>query len=128
MTQNPRHRILTSLGKGLGRPLFYCVAILFCFFYLSSTVCGEKDSGTPENFSAAGTVRFIDLEGGFYGIEGNDGEHYDPMNLPEDYQEDGLKIQFQFEESKGMASTRMWGRIIKLNHLERTSDSNSQSG
>lgn len=35
--------------------------------------------------SETGTVKYIDLEGGFFGIIGDSGKNYDPINLSEEF-------------------------------------------
>ena len=66
----------------------------------------------------AGTVTRIDLEGGFYGIVGDDGKKYDPLDLDEKYRRDGLRVAFEAEEATGMATTHMWGTPVNLTFIE----------
>ena len=66
----------------------------------------------------AGSVTHIDLEGGFYGITGDDGKKYDPLNLDEKYRKDGLRVAFEAGEASGMATTRMWGTPVNLTFIE----------
>jgi len=40
-----------------------------------------------------GTIRRVELEGGFFAIRGEDGVTYDPTNLPAQFQKDGLSIE-----------------------------------
>ncbi|MBI4711867.1 MAG: hypothetical protein HY762_00960 [Planctomycetes bacterium] len=42
---------------------------------------GDSNSSSGAFLSEIGTVRFIDIEGGFYGINGDTGQNYDPINL-----------------------------------------------
>ena len=69
---------------------------------------------SPDLVSQTGTVRFIDLEGGFYGIVADNGEHYDPMNLGQEFQKDGLRVRFQAKIRQDIASIRMWGKIVEI--------------
>ena len=43
---------------------------------------------------------------------------YDPMNLDQTYQEDGLRVRFQAKIRQDMASIYMWGTIIELTKIE----------
>ncbi|MFX0042981.1 MAG: hypothetical protein ACFE8L_08725 [Candidatus Hodarchaeota archaeon] len=61
-----------------------------------------------------GTIIYLNIEGGFYGILSDDGEHYDPINLPIEYQIDGLRISFIAKERSDLLSFHMWGRIVEL--------------
>jgi len=66
-----------------------------------------------------GTVRYLDFEGGFYGLVGDDGEKYDPVNLPKEYKKDGLRVKFQVTEKKGMVGFHMWGKIVEVVKIEK---------
>ncbi len=70
------------------------------------------------SLNVKGTVKFIDLEGGFFGIIGEDGTKYNPKNLPEDYKKDGLKVQFEAEKVSGM-SARMWGTLVRIVSIKK---------
>ena len=66
----------------------------------------------------AGTVTFVDLEGGFYGIIGDDGTQYYPLQLDEQYKTDGLRVAFAYEPVKDIATIQMWGDPVSLNFIE----------
>ncbi len=81
---------------------------------LLSFSCEEDKS-----LDLTGRVAYIGLEGGFYGIYGDDGVSYDPVNLPADFQKDSLRILFNGTILTEQASTHMWGTLLKLNKIER---------
>jgi hypothetical protein len=64
-----------------------------------------------------GTVRYVVLEGGFYGIRGDNGEHYDPINLPGQYRVNGLRVWFRFRPRTDVVGIRMWGKFIELTEI-----------
>lgn len=66
-----------------------------------------------------GTVTYMDLEGGFYGILGDDGEKYFPLNLDPSYREDGLRVRFTVRERNDVMTTTMWGKTVELTAIER---------
>ena len=66
-----------------------------------------------------GVVSYFDLEGGFYAIRGQDGQTYDPVNLPESFQIDGLAIAFQGYERPDLVSIHMAGILIELTHIQK---------
>jgi len=68
----------------------------------------------------AGTVTYIDLEGGFYGIAGDDGNKYLPLNLDQQYHTDGLRVSFEYEPVKDTATIQMWGTPVNLTFIEKT--------
>ena len=69
-------------------------------------------------WDTTGTVTHQDLEGGFYGIIGDDGKKYDPRNLGPEYQKDGLRVAFHATEARGMGSIHMWGTLVNLDSIE----------
>jgi len=68
--------------------------------------------------SGNGTVQLINLEGGFYGIAGDDGLKYDPTNLKKEFRQDGLHVHFE-GRSTGTVNTRQWGTIIDITRIEK---------
>jgi len=61
----------------------------------------------------AGVIKYIPLEGGFFGIISVEGNHYDPINLPPDFEIDGLTVIFM-GEILNLLSAHMWGRTIRI--------------
>lgn len=66
----------------------------------------------------AGTVVYQDLEGGFYGIAGDDGSNYLPLNLDAQYRVDGLRVAFESEPAGDVATIYMWGTPVNLTYIE----------
>jgi hypothetical protein len=90
------------------------VGLIFIFF-------GSGDSISEKT----GTIQYIDLEGGFYGIIADDGSRYDPVNLMDsfpEFQEDGLRVKFSGNELKDHVSYHMWGTLIELTEIEEIND------
>ncbi|MDY6965560.1 MAG: hypothetical protein SVM80_06250 [Halobacteriota archaeon] len=86
---------------------------------LSSIVAGIIPFWIPANdevgkVSGNATIKFIDLEGGFYGVIGDNGEQYDPIYLPVEFQVDGLQVRFEARIRDDLISTHMWGTPIEL--------------
>ena len=69
--------------------------------------------------SGNGTVLYLDLEGGFYGVITDDGGHYDPVNLPREFQVDSLRVYFEGKVLHGSYSVHMWGERIHLFRIYR---------
>lgn len=65
-----------------------------------------------------GTVKYIELEGGFFGITGDDGKNYNPVNLSKEFQKDGLKIKFDYKIVEGGVSFHIWGEMIEILKIE----------
>lgn len=60
------------------------------------------------------TITYLDIEGGFYGILGDDGNHYDPIRIPELFKLDGLRVEFIALRRDDLASFHMWRIIIQI--------------
>jgi inhibitor of cysteine peptidase len=67
---------------------------------------------------ATGTVRYLDISGGFWGIVGDDGKNYDPMGLAPAFQKEGMRVRFEAIPETDMMSSRMWGALVKITHIE----------
>ncbi len=93
--------------------------ILFIIFILLAIFsCSTVKSTTEMVESTSGTVKFMDLEGGFFGIITASGEKHDPINLDEDYKIDGLSVSYSYKVHKDMMSIHMWGTIIEIIEIE----------
>jgi len=64
-----------------------------------------------------GQVRYYDLEGGFYAIRGDDGVTYDPTNLPEEFQRDGLRVEAQARRRDDLSGIHQVGPIVQLERM-----------
>ena len=67
-----------------------------------------------EPFEIRGSIVYKDLEGGFFAIKGDDGRIYDPINLPDPFKKDGLKVKVYAKLRKDMGSIYMVGDIIEI--------------
>jgi hypothetical protein len=77
-----------------------------------------KTSGATQDIvSGTGTIVFLDFEGGFWGIVGDDGRHYDPVNLGQ-FQINGLRVWFEAEVLHDVVSFHMWGEMVSIIHIE----------
>ena len=77
----------------------------------------ETLGAAQDIFSGTGTMIFLDFEGGFWGILGDDGEHYDPVNLGQ-FQVNGSRVWFEAEILHDVASFHMWGKMVSIRHIE----------
>lgn len=67
-----------------------------------------------------GTVQHVSAEGGFYGIVGDDGKSYDPIDMPQAFKVNGLRIRFTARMTDYL-SFHMWGYVVELISIERLS-------
>ena len=96
--------------------------VFTCFLALLFAGCKttEEQPEEPETAETqmvdgiSGTVKYIELEGGFYGIQTDEGEDYFPINLADEYKEDGLKIIFKMKSRTDIFTTVMWGKTVEI--------------
>ena len=67
-----------------------------------------------DSFEIVGTITYKNLEGGFYAIDGDNGRKYDPINLPESFRKDGLKVKVTARPRIDAMSLHMYGAIIEV--------------
>ena len=90
--------------------------LIMCSALLSAPGCGIIFG--PDDM-IRGTVKYIDVEGGFYGLVGDDGTHYDPMCLSEAFRHDGLRVKFTGKVREDLCNFHMWGWIFEIDRIER---------
>lgn len=66
-----------------------------------------------------GTVVHMGLEGGFYGIQTEAGDKYMPINLADEYKEDGLEIIFKVKPRPDVMTITMWGTTVEIIEIAR---------
>ena len=91
------------------------MAIFVCY-----SACTQKTQVHEQKWEGTvitGRIIYMDIEGGFYGIKGDDGNNYDPVNLSSEYQRDGIRIKASITFEKNVSSIRMWGKIIRINQI-----------
>jgi hypothetical protein len=79
----------------------------------------DSQAGATALQVVTGTIRFIDAEGGFYGIVTDDGKKLDPVNLPQEFRKDGLRISARVEPLQDRVSMRMWGTPVRIIEFKR---------
>ena len=65
-----------------------------------------------------GTVRYIKLESGFWGIVSEDKAKYIPMNMPEQLKMVGRQVEVDAEVIPNMSGMHMWGEYVKITSFE----------
>jgi hypothetical protein len=102
--------------------------LVVCLTFLSAAGCRSPGAGTGKKTHAGtgqeartvmGTVQHIEVEGGFYGIVTNDGQKLDPVNLPKDFQQDGVRIEVRVVPLPGRVSIHQWGELVRILEIER---------
>ena len=86
------------------RIALFLLFLFFVYFSCSST----------QTITDTGTIIYLDFEGGFYGIVGDSGGNYDPINLPHAFEVDSLRVKFTAKIRPDLGSYHMWGTIVEL--------------
>lgn len=61
-----------------------------------------------------GHVKYLDFEGGFWGVIGNDGKEYRPVNMPNQLKHDGEAVEITARPAEEEMSIHMWGEPVKI--------------
>ena len=64
------------------------------------------------------TVKYLNLEGGFYGLVSEKGAKLLPMNLPEKYKVDGTILRIKGQPINNMMTIQQWGKPFKVIEAE----------
>jgi len=90
-------------------------------FAVVSTLAGACAGAAPTDPLQSNThavvnasVRFLNLEGGCWTLEPSAGVHYLPLNLPEQFRRDGLKVQADLLHRDDYDSICMVGPVVEI--------------
>jgi len=91
------------------------VALALLLIATMSAIAIGYELGKEENaVRGTGTIVWLNFEGGFWGIIGDDGEHYDPSNLNSEFQSEDLRVYFEAKTRTDLVSFHMWGKIVEI--------------
>lgn len=102
---------MENIYKNSGVYLFSLILMLFSMMLSGNSFSQDK-------ITITGTVKYISIEGGFYGIAGDNGKNYEPGNLIEEYRKDGLKVKVTGRIRTDVMSYRQWGEILEISEIE----------
>ena len=92
------------------------LSVLFSLVMFAGFICNHNED---ENIiSAKGTVKHFNLEGGFYGIITDQGNHFLPENLSDEFRQDNLRVYFEGVVTNKM-TIQQWGKTIKIRKIEK---------
>ena len=61
-----------------------------------------------------GKTTYQHLGTGFWGVVGDDGQEWRPVDMPSELQKEGLKVELQANKADEQMSVFMWGTAIKI--------------
>ncbi len=100
--------------KKLAFGLLIMMLVAACFTPGHSGEPGPAKDSAQGILEFSGTVVYVPLEGGFYGILDPAGKRYDPRNLPEKMRQDGLSVQVKVRPLPNAVGFHMWGTIVEI--------------
>ena len=71
-----------------------------------------------ENVWRTGTVKYMEFEGGFFGIVDENGAKLLPRKLPNKYRKSGTVLKFKGFEKKDMMTIQQWGSVFEITEVE----------
>lgn len=79
----------------------------------------ESEEGSGNLVELEGIIRYHELEGGFYAIQSTDGETYNPINLPEEFRQDGLPVRAQVRIRGDMMGIHQVGPLVEIVEIRK---------
>ncbi|MDP2362309.1 MAG: hypothetical protein Q8M94_00925 [Ignavibacteria bacterium] len=105
------------------------IPILICLMFISSCNTSENTSSIIEpfndnsventNLKIIGNVVYYTIEGGFYAINEESNRVYEPINLPERFQIDGLKVYVEAKRRTDLGTRRQVGEAIQIRTIKQ---------
>jgi hypothetical protein len=92
--------------------------ISLAFLLTGACIANFGTSGAQDEISFVGEVRWISIEGGFFGLVAEDGRKFFPLNVPQEFKKEGLKIRVKGNIKKGIATVQMWGAPFEIREIE----------
>ena len=86
---------------------------------LTTSVAFAQEYNPNESFEIIGKIKHFSYEGGFYGIEADNGAEYKPINLTSSFKIEGLRVRARARFIKGGSFWQSWGVPIEIIEIER---------
>lgn len=99
------------------RSLLWGSTVLCMLLVQAAVSCGGDAQGGV--ITMTGTITYINLEGGFYGIIADSGDQYFPLNLDQQFKVNNLKVRIEGKIRKNVMTTTMWGTPLEILKIER---------
>jgi len=102
--------------KSISRIIVLSLAIVICLGILTAS------ASEVQSVNFKGTVHFVAIEGGFWGIVSEDGKNYDPANLGQEFKQEGLPVQITATITN-RPNIHMWGTSIEITAIAKQGNS-----
>jgi hypothetical protein len=91
--------------------------ISLVFLLTGACIANFGTSGAQDAISFVGEVRWISIERGFFGLVAEDGKKFFPLNLPQEFKKEGLRVRVKGNIKKGVATVQMWGAPFEIHEI-----------
>lgn len=71
-------------------------------------------AAVDQSITIVGTIQYVELEGGFFGIVTEEGAKYFPQYLAPDFKVDGLSVRVDAMLEEQVIGIQMWGVPIRI--------------
>ena len=78
----------------------------------------EESMNNITKYPYKGTIHYMNLEGGFFGIVTDKGEKLLPFGLEKKYFVEGTVIMFSGNHEKGMMTIQQWGTPFRIDQVQ----------
>ena len=85
---------------------------------LTGATCSVT-TGPGGPFGISATVQFAQVEGGCWTLVTSEGTVYEPLDLPKELQEVGLRVRVWIEDVEDVASICMVGQVVEITEIRR---------
>lgn len=89
----------------------------------ASTQADTHSKNQQEDWLQA-NIKYLNFEGGFWGIETHTGDKLLPMNLPKEYQQNNLEVLLQGKKLEGMMTIHQWGTPFEIAEIKSVDKAN----
>jgi hypothetical protein len=102
--------------------MLWGMLLIFGIFIGCSNNSDSNEITTNPEISFNGSIRYVEIEGGFYVIDDESGEVYDPINLSEELQDDGIQVYGSALIRNDVASSHMYGQIVEILEINQSTE------
>lgn len=83
----------------------------------------KADKEDSEMITVTGTIHFKSIEGGFFALDGHNGEKYMPHGMDKSLLKDGMVVEVKGVILKDMMTFQQYGEVLKVTESKMIDDS-----
>lgn len=97
--------------------MYQTIFVILLLTFSSHMAFAAEPSPKPKTLHLTGHVEYVNTQGGFFAIVGDDGLKYQPTNLPPKVRTNGLPIKFNATINDHIVSSFIWGTIVDVSNV-----------